>query len=157
MDNWTIVLSILWYRLCATLPGPSRSRSRRVTLSWGALGSKPHQSVNHTERLLRQLLKWSGFWMNKVLRRCRFLRQYSYSTTFRQESKSPLQQHEKAIGKSNEKVNMHGCPEDPRWEASKFCKPLSQLLRKFDRRSRDHPYPNTKRVSVVDAPPHGVE
>ncbi len=33
--------------------------------------------------------------------------------------KPPLQQHKQAIGKSNEKVNMHDCPDYPRCETRK--------------------------------------
>src|SRR6266550_4898175 len=43
----------------------------------------------------------------------------THSTTFCQEIKPPLQEHKQAIGKSNEKVNMHDCPDYPRCETRK--------------------------------------
>src|SRR5262252_1958799 len=61
--------------------------------------------------------------IDEFLLRGRLQGQDAHLTTFSQEIKSPLQQHEEAIGKSNEKVNMHDSPNDPCREACELYEP----------------------------------
>jgi len=73
--------------------------------------------------------------------------------TFCQEIKAPLQQHKQTIGKSNEKVNMHDCPDLPRCETRKPLKRKSATRRSAD--DREIALIQYRRVPVVHDPPHG--
>ena len=76
------------------------------TTAWGP-GASGVSSRRVDEFLLRGLLRG----------------QNSHLTTSRHEIKSPLQQYEESISKSDEEVNMHDCPEHPCREASESYKP----------------------------------
>src|ERR1700678_675627 len=48
-------------------------------------------------------------------------------------------------------------PRGPMLGSPRTLQTASRRRRMFGRRSRGHPYPNTGRVPVVFAPPHGAE
>ena len=73
-------------------------------------------------RQIAPVLSDSSRGIDEFLRRVRLPGQDSHLAAFRQKIKSPLQQYEEAIGKPDEKVNMHDRPENPGWEAREFCK-----------------------------------